>query len=134
MALWVAVCALLLKAAVPLLASTAAQSRGVAVAEVCSVYGVSVAAGADAAVQLHHVGAEAGSGSHDPNSQDSATHAGDHCALTALAALAPPDVAPGMVQPAAHECALPSAQRFAALHDACADWVAQRKQGPPAFS
>jgi hypothetical protein len=133
MALWVAVCALLLKAAVPMLASTAAQSRGVAVAEVCSVYGVSVAAGAHAAVQVHHLGAEAG-GSHDPASPDLATHAGDHCALTALAALAPPDVAPSVVQPATHECVVPSAQRFAMPHDACADWVAQRKQGPPTLS
>ena len=38
--LWAMVALLLLKAAVPLLAMAAAQSRGVALVEVCSVYGV----------------------------------------------------------------------------------------------
>ena len=52
-ALWAAIFSLLLKAAVPLLAATAAELRGVPVASVCAIYGVAMPAlsgvGGDAA-------------------------------------------------------------------------------------
>lgn len=132
LALWVAVWALLLKAAVPLLASTAAGLRGVSVAEVCHVYGVALPApsGGEHAAHGHHRHAHDG-GESDTSHADAGRHA-DHCALSALAALAPPDAPPATgAASAGHEavgpCRLPAPPR-----DACATWVAQRKQGPPA--
>jgi hypothetical protein len=120
-ALWLFAAALLLKAAMPLLASASAQLQGKTLVEVCTVYGVSL-------VPLDAQGQE-------PESGDVSTHGSEHCALTALTALAAPE--PPMLSadpmplrersaPRAH----PSCQAF----DACATWVARLKHGPPTVS
>ena len=112
--------ALLLKAAVPLLAGTAAQVQGKALVQVCTVYGV-------ATVALDGQGLQ-----HSP--EQAAIHDGDHCALTGLMAWAGPEPQPP---------ALPEMQRRGARErshapvqapDACATWVARLKQGPPALA
>jgi hypothetical protein len=119
-ALWVAVCALLLKAAVPMLASASAQVQGKALVEVCTVYGV-------ATVALDDHGDQGPAPEH-------ASHAGDHCALSALMALAAPEgLAPSMpMAPAAAAKALPAPS--SAAPDASAAWAARLKHGPPAFA
>ncbi len=132
-ALWAAVGALLLKSAVPLLAAGAAQMRGVTVADVCPLYGVAMpgAAGSGHAGHAHHHPAPAGHDEHGSHSTDA--HTGDHCALTALAALALPDLAAPGVTPA--PSAAPerrSGATCAARRDACATWAAQLEHGPPA--
>ena len=122
LAIWVALCALLLKAAVPLLASVSAQAQGLALVEVCTVYGVSL-------VPL------AGDG-HESAPDHSTDHdGGGHCALTALTTLAAAD--PLVFAPLP---ALPGDASRARGHassqarDLCATWVARLKHGPPAFS
>jgi hypothetical protein len=117
-AAWAFAFALLLKAAVPMLASAAAQAQGKALVEVCTVYGVATVGidGPGTRPAPDHVGA----------------HGQDHCALTALLALTalepqalalPPETARRPVLGVPH-CS-PMA------HDACATWVARRKHGPP---
>ena len=132
-ALWAAVCVLLLKAAVPMLASAAAALQGVSVAEVCTVYGVAIpdphaAHGAHAGEHAHH---HHGQG-HDHSGHALAAHAGDHCALTALAALAAPD-APVTDVPAPAPAVLHVAQAVCqrSAPDDCALWAARLKHGPP---
>ena len=121
--LWVFAAALLLKSAMPFLASASARVQHKALVEVCTVYGVAlVAPDGDGPAEA-------------PAHDQSNAHAGDHCALTALAALAP-------AQPP-----LPSAARLptagpppVCVHtpsqapDASAMWVARLKHGPPHFS
>ncbi|MGH8797087.1 MAG: hypothetical protein ACREXI_08540, partial [Caldimonas sp.] len=96
----VAVFVLLLKAAVPLLASVAAQAQGKGVAEICDVYGVALPthqARADHPEHAHHAGhaghaidaGHAGHAGHGEPGSDS-RHRGDHCVLTALSTLATP--------------------------------------------
>ena len=132
--LWVAVCALLLKAAVPMLASAAAGVQGRAVAEICTVYGV-----AQPAAQDPHAGdAHAHHLQHDPHEHDShklASHSGDHCALTALAALAMPDAPVGALPPPGRVIAtVVSTRHEPAAPDDCARWAARLKHGPPALA
>lgn len=132
---WVAVCALLLKAAVPLLAATAAQSQGVPVARLCSLYGVATAqsfaaAHVGQAHHHHHAAAEAG---HGGESHSAADHGRDHCALTAVVAMAvgqaaPPDAAPCEAT-LASPCGLGGDSSIA---DECALWAARLAHGPPA--
>ena len=129
--LWAAVCALLLQAGAPLLAAGAAQWRGLAVGEVCDVYGVTLPDDPHAshAGHAHHHGGHAHPGSH-PND----AHSGDHCALTALGALATfyarTDL-PAQGEPIAFETQPRACQGFL---DACARWAARRKHEPPAKS
>jgi hypothetical protein len=137
LALWAAVCTLLLKAAVPMLASAAAGLQGRSVAQVCTVYGVALPVSQDAHAG-HHAPAQHHA-DHDPDHEhDShalASHSGDHCALTALAALAMPDTSAGALPPPCrvlvagvpirHEPAPP---------DDCARWAARLKHGPPALA
>jgi hypothetical protein len=133
MALWVAVCTLLLKAAVPLLASASAQLQGKSVGEVCTVYGVVLPSTVHA--HHHHHADGAGGPDHAPDhgSHEPGAH-GDHCALTALAALAPPDM-PQLALPRARQCdGIVPLPVFAGIRDACSLWVARMKQGPPAFA
>ncbi|HET7791958.1 MAG TPA: DUF2946 family protein [Rhizobacter sp.] len=118
LALWAAVFALLLKAAVPLLASASAQAQGKALVEVCTVYGVATVALDDDGPQPEHA----------------VTHAGDHCALNALAALAVPEVAKPVAFMSLPATAPPRAQPSQQAPDACATWVARLKHGPPAFT
>ncbi|KNZ31333.1 MAG: hypothetical protein AD742_17320 [Methylibium sp. NZG] len=121
-AAWAFAVLLLLKAAVPLLASASAQLQGKTLVEVCTVYGVTTVAleGADSSPQTEHGGA---------------AHGGEHCALTALMmlpapalqALAMPAV-PQRADAVAASCPPPRAP------DACATWVARLKHGPPAHA
>ena len=119
-ALWVAVCALLLKAAVPMLASASAQAQGKTLVEVCTVYGV-------ATVALDEQGPQ-------PAPEHAAAHSGDHCTLNALMAFAVPE-APAAAVLAAQPAALPPPSHPSPqAPDACATWVARLKHGPPAFA
>ncbi len=120
-ALWVFAAALLLKSAMPWLASASAQMQGKTLVEVCTVYGVSLVA--------------QGGGATEPASDHPSGHGSEHCALTALTALAqlePPALAPApvLLQGALPHRAHPSSQ----APDACATWVARLKHGPPAFA
>ena len=134
----VAVFALLLKAAVPMLASAAAHVQGVPVAEVCEVYGVrTVLAGPvhDHAAG-HHAG-HAGHAGHDDTPADKGSHAtaGDansHCALVALGPLASAHPAAGPVSHQGEASNPPQARLETPARDATALWVAGMKQGPPA--
>lgn len=115
---WAAVCGVLLKAAVPLLATASAHEQGKALAEICTVYGVVTVTQGDA-----------GSAPTDPSHP--AGPAGDPCALSALVALATPlpalphsTVAPG--EPEAREARSPERP------DVSLSWLAQRQHGPPA--
>lgn len=128
-ALWAAVGALLLKAAVPMLAAGAAQMRGVPVAEVCTVYGVALPSQDPHAHHAHHNDERAGHEDH--SSHSAASHGGDHCALTALAALAVPDVRPPEVTPALATVSVRIAERTIARRDASAAWAARLSHGPP---
>ncbi|HEX3138435.1 MAG TPA: DUF2946 family protein [Rhizobacter sp.] len=116
-ALWAAVCALLLKAAVPMLASASAQAQGKAMVEVCTVYGV-------ATVALDDQGPQ-------PAPEPASAHHGDHCALNALMALAVPDLAPLAVFTASQAAAPLLSYPLPQAPDACATWVARLKHGPP---
>jgi len=120
-ALWLFAAALLLKAAMPLLASASAQMQGKTLVEVCTVYGVSL-------VPLGTQGQE-------PAPDHAPAHGSEHCALTALTALAAPDpaalsAAPMSVRETSALRAHPSSQ----APDACATWVARLKHGPPSSS
>lgn len=119
-ALWAAVCALLLKAAVPMLATASAHAQGKTLVEVCTVYGVALVALDD--------------GNAPPATDELAVHASDHCALGSLAVLgALPSLAlpsPGVAAPSSPPRAHPSPQ----APDACATWVARLKHGPPTLA
>jgi hypothetical protein len=120
-ALWVFAAALLLKSAMPLLASASAQMQGKALAEVCTVYGIAAAPGAEHG---------------HPSDHDQAPgHGADHCALTALTVLGttatPVLAAVAVVLPVV---ALPIALASRWAHDTCATWVARLKHGPPTLS
>lgn len=116
---WALVLAVLLKAAVPGLAAAAAHLRGVALADVCSVYGVRT------------VPAE-------PESPtDAGSHAGRHlgCALAPLLGAAPLPVLPPALVPTGPAASLapPTLRRHtAALHDASQRWLTLRLHAPPA--
>ena len=117
-ALWAAVCALLLKAAVPMLASASAQMQGKTLVEVCTVYGVAMVALDDSSSQPDH----------------SASDHGDHCALNALMALGAPDVPASVGLTAQRTEASRLSHPSPQAPDACATWVARLKHGPPAFA
>lgn len=117
-ALWVFAAALLLKAAMPMLASASAHAQGKAVVEVCTVYGVSLVAldGQDPAPASDHL----------------VDHGDPHCALSALTALIEPpaDAATALPSPRPADGAQPMHARPLAP-DASAVWVARLKHGPP---
>ena len=117
-ALWVFAAALLLKAAMPMLASASAHAQGKAVVEVCTVYGVSQVAldGQDPAPASDHL----------------VVHGDPHCGLSALTALieAPADAATALPSPRPATGALP-VQARPLVPDASAAWVARLKHGPP---
>ncbi len=120
-AVWVFALALLLKAALPMLASASASLQGKALVEVCSVYGVSL-------VPLESAGQERAP---EPMAQ----HAGEHCVLTALAVLAAPELqALGVACAPRRTGVAPRAPLSPQAPDACATWVARLKHGPPALS
>lgn len=119
-ALWLAMCALLLKAAVPMLASASAQVQGKTLVEVCTVYGVATVAleGQD----------------QQPAPEHASAHNGDHCALNALMVLAVPETPAPAVLAALQAVARPLSPPSSQAPDACASWVARLKHGPPAFA
>lgn len=130
---WAAVAALLLKSAVPLLASTAAQWQGKSVAEVCSVYGVDlgirVATPHDPHAHHHGHQAAAPAAPHDGGGHSDPSHGSDHCALTALAGGLPDGLQGWQVAP----LPTPSLQWLDRGHveDATAVWAARLQHGPP---
>jgi hypothetical protein len=121
-ALWVFAAALLLKSAMPWLASASAQMQGKPLVEVCTVYGVSLVA-------------TPGNADHAPAPDHATGHANEHCALTALAAFAGVDSPAPLLAPLPEAAALPLPPAVqAAPRDASAAWVARLKHGPPTFA
>ena len=117
-AFWALVAAMLLKAAVPLLASASAHAQGKTVVEVCTVYGVAT------------VALDSGA-SHEPASS-AAVH-GDHCTLSPLLAFAaPPAGAATPALPGPARDAASVSRRVPEPPDACARWVAGLQHAPPA--
>lgn len=112
--------ALLLKAAMPLLAGASAQLQGKALIEICTVYGV-------ATVVLDSQGSQ-------PAPAHAAAHAGDHCALTGLVALAAPEAQPMAWPETPHNVAALRPCSSSQAPDACAAWVAGLKHGPHTFA
>lgn len=113
---WVFALALLLEAAVPMLAATAAQWQGKALAEVCTVYGVATVA-LDGSGGAGHEGAGA--------------HAGEHCALGGWVVVALPGVLPVVTPGRVDVPAAPSRAQPTLRRDACAAWAARLGHGPP---
>lgn len=113
---------LLLNAAMPWLASSAAQARGVDLAEICTFYGT---------VKVAPVGAL---GEHPESPQPN--HAGaDHCALAGLGAWVPPWAPPAFAAPdQANQGLVMLALRNPWPHDPSARWVKGRKHAPPVWS
>lgn len=117
--LWLAVCAMLLKAAVPLLASASAEMQGKALVEVCTSYGVATVSLDDGT----------------PATPDHPLpHAGDHCVLGALVAFGATGPVIATLPPAdtrrVDVAPVPEATAF----DADAAWIARLKHGPPLFA
>ena len=132
-----AVFALLLKAAVPLLAATAAQLHGLPVAQLCTLYGVvtmpvSGAADREHALGHHHHHHDAGGAEgHDSGSRPAADHAHDHCALTAVAVMALGSCPPACPPPDDETASLPASGAQGPGADGCARWAARLAHGPP---
>lgn len=124
-AAWAFAFALLLKAAVPMLASASAQAQGKTLVEVCTVYGV-------ATVALDHTHSEGA-----PAGPDHAgAHGQEHCALTALLALAaftPQAIGAALPSAAPRSLALRNPRSAPPAPDVCATWVARLKHGPPTW-
>jgi hypothetical protein len=121
-AFWMLALALLLKAAVPLLATASAHAQGKTLVEVCTVYGVATVA-LDAAEGKGETPAPASPGAH-----------GEHCTLSSLLAFAaPPAPAPALLARATPPASdLAPAGRTPSAPDASARWVAGLKHAPPA--
>ena len=121
-AAWAFALALLLKAAVPMLASVSAQAQGKTLVEVCTVYGVATVAlddsGEPKPVPADHAGA----------------HGSEHCALSAVLALAAPEPGPVIAAVSALTSSAPPARAGVPTPDAEADWIARLKHGPPSFT
>jgi uncharacterized protein involved in copper resistance len=135
---FIAVCALLLEAAVPLLASAAAAMRGVPVAEVCEVYGVALP---QADPHAHHhmphmaqAGSEAADAHHGHGHDSTGAHKSDHCALLGLAALAPASATVSPQEAARFSFSADPPPAHGKIFDAAAQWAARLKHGPPAFA
>jgi hypothetical protein len=120
--LWLVLALTVFKAATPLLAAWSAQRQGLAVAEVCSVYGVrTVALAVDAAPAA-------------PAGHDSGlAHAAEHCALGAVvwAALTTITLPAVLLHAPAHALLAADVLGAIAPPDATQLWVAARKHGPP---
>ena len=117
---FVAVWAMLLQGAVPMLAAWAAQRQGVPVAEVCEVHGVAMSK------------APADKGGDGSAPSEHASRAG-HCALLAMGAFAPP--APTALALAPAELAQGSSDEVdtsSPRRDESARWIARLHHGPPA--
>lgn len=119
-AAWAFALALLLKAAMPLLATSSAQIQGKALIEVCTVYGVATVALDSADAPPMHDGAP--------------SHAADHCALSGLTAFS--GAAPvALASPESRaEPTCRAATGAAACLDSCATWLARLGHAPPPFA
>ena len=141
-ALWAVACALVLKSAVPLLASAAAGLQGRPVAEVCDVYGVVMPATDVLHPPGHRHPGHAEHGGHAGHAGESevpaphehkgsSTHGADHCALTALAA-GPLPGSQAILAIASREVSTGGASHVESRFlDACAEWAAQLRHAPP---
>ena len=111
---------LLLKAAMPWLATAAAQAQGKALVEVCTVYGIA------------RVALDAGDA---PAAPSSAAHVGDHCLLSGglvhLAALPPEEGSSTALRIVVNGAAGYRGQAPLPLPDASARWAAGLAHGPP---
>jgi hypothetical protein len=121
--LWLFALALLLKAAVPMLASAAAEMQGKTLVEVCTVYGIKTVA-----VDGGHAD--------EPAPAGHAGHGAEHCALAGVVAGGALEAPSSDVHVAGGCCTdLPTPPPpQPAPPDACAAWVAQLKHGPPSFA
>jgi hypothetical protein len=115
---WAWVCAVLLKAAVPLLAASAAQWQGAAMADVCSAYGVRTVASGGAAPS--------------PESPHQA-HADKHCALSPLLGSSGllPSSATADATSAQPPGPVPQRRALPTPPDASQRWLAHRLHAPP---
>lgn len=115
--------ALLMKAAMPLLATASAQAQGKALVEVCSVYGVTT------------IAVEGGPPSQGSSSDGKVPHARDHCVVAGVILLGMPALRSQIGAaplPALPPFTLPDLSDGGP--DAHAMWVARLKHGPPNFS
>jgi hypothetical protein len=148
--LWAFVAALALKSAVPMLAAVAAGLQGMAVAEICDVYGVATTPLGHAHAHTHgdaqvpdahgHANDDASMAVAAPAPDDVPApghrhggRAGDHCALTGLVAIAaidPPALAGPFGAEASYVVLRPDR---GTVRDAAARWAALLGHGPPAF-
>lgn len=119
---WLLAALLLMQAAVPALAAWAAQSRGLNLVDVCSVYGTrTVAVDADGRVDTA------------PTPHDTQAHGSSHCALGALASTAladPPALSAVRLHAPAVRPWADTRQRILPP-DAPRVWQSARKHGPP---
>jgi hypothetical protein len=140
LAAFVATAALLLNAAMPMLATAAAAIQGVAVADVCEVYGVSLPAqGPHAGHAMHmahasghgmSMGAAADNAAHHEHGS-SGPHKAGHCALTGLAGLAPPGAVATTPVPVRADFLVDLLPSHGVVFDATARWAARMEHAPP---
>ncbi len=123
---WVLGCALLLKAALPMLATASAQVQGRALVEVCTAYGI-------ATVEAGALGAAHAAAASDVPDAPLLAHAAERCVLGAVIAL-------GVPLPAAAPAAVPAPTQAQpvlpgvappAVPDAPSAWAAQLTHAPP---
>ncbi len=105
----------------PLLANASAQMQGKALVEVCTAYGVALVA--------------QDGNADEPPADHTASHAQDHCVLTAWTALARAEACAWAPIARASTRAAPLRTHMSSSGpDPCATWVARLKHGPPRFS
>lgn len=118
-AAWAFAFALLLKAAMPLLATGSAHAQGKALVEVCTVYGVATVA-LDSEPQPGHDAAP--------------SHSGDHCALGGLVGFAAADASAPVLPQADAQTPWHRFTHRPVPADACAAWMARLEHAPPRFA
>lgn len=119
-AAWAFAFALLLKAALPMLATGSAHVQGKALVEVCTVYGV-------ATVALNE-------GDPLPDHDGALTHAAEHCVLTALTTLEGAELDAAVVPKGGTQPAPRFLARSATAIDPRAAWLARLWHAPPLFA
>jgi DUF2946 family protein len=120
-ALWLAAFALLLKAAVPMLATASAHVQGKTLVEVCTVYGMATVAVDDQGAPL-------------PPPEHGTAHNGEHCVLSGLMALSTPAPVAAHLPVVEPALALRVGATYFQTPDANAVWISGLKHGPPALS
>ena len=112
---------LLLKSAMPWLASLAAQAQGKDLVQICTEHGVKLVAAENPAQQ-------------SPAPQLSSA-ANEHCPLNGLCALAsPPSTEIGPIPAAWRQPAATLQREVVHVQDACATWAARLEHGPPSLA